>query len=69
MLKHETSPGDFTRFSNQRLRRMLEVLLIAIEQPCSNQQFLEYCNRYDCIVQELTNRKLSVDFITNITTN
>lgn len=56
-----TSSADFTRFSMVRLERMKDALIIALESPCSNAQFLEWCNRYDCIEEELSNRINSIN--------
>jgi hypothetical protein len=41
---------DFRKFDTARLKRMMQALNIAIETPCSNKQFLEYCDRVDCIL-------------------
>ena len=55
-MKHKTTLNDFAAFSIPRLERMAEALLIAIESPCSNKRFLEYCNRYDAIQGEIRRR-------------
>lgn len=57
-MKNELHVNDLKVFSVIKLERMKEALLIAIEQPCSNKRFLDYCNRLDCIYAELNTRKL-----------
>lgn len=56
-MKHKITIESLKNFQLNRLERMKAVLLIELEGSCTNKQFLEYCNRYDCIVEELERRK------------
>jgi len=60
-MKNKVKIDDFVRFSSERLIRMKEAVLIALESSCSNKQFLEYCNRLDCISYELESRENRIE--------